>query len=143
MWILLVEDDATTANSIELMLRSEGFTCDVTEFGEEGFELGENYAYDLIVLDLMLPDVDGLDVLQRLRDKQVDTPVLILSGLSDSEHKVKGLGLGADDYLTKPFDKAELVAHIRAIARRASGDPEALIRKGRLTMLSERTGVHD
>ncbi|MEE8532104.1 MAG: response regulator [Alphaproteobacteria bacterium] len=143
MWILLVEDDMATANSIELMLRAEGFTCDITEFGEEGLVFGENYAYDLIVLDLMLPDIDGLDVLQRLRGREVDTPILILSGLGDSEHKVKGLGLGADDYLTKPFDKAELVAHIRAIARRAKGDPEALIRKGRLTMLSERTGVHN
>lgn len=129
MWILLVEDDTATANSIELMLRAEGFTCDITEFGEEGLVFGENYAYDLIVLDLMLPDIDGLDVLQRLRGREVDTPILILSGLGDSEHKVKGLGLGADDYLTKPFNAKELITRVenlieirRRLRQRFSGE---------------------
>ena len=81
------------------------------------------YDYDIIVLDLMLPDIDGLEVLRRLRDARVGTPVLILSGLSQSEKKVKGLGSGADDYLTKPFDKDELLARIQAIVRRSKGHP--------------------
>ncbi|MCH7694551.1 MAG: response regulator, partial [Proteobacteria bacterium] len=114
MRVLLVEDDPTTAQSVAMMLRSEGMVVDSTESGEDGLEIGKLYDYDIIVLDLMLPDIDGLEVLRRLRDARVDTPVLILSGLTELEQKVKGLGIGADDYLTKPFDKAELLARIQA-----------------------------
>ena len=127
MRILLVEDDPTTAQSIEMMLKSEGMVVDTTDLGEDGLEIGKLYDYDLIVLDLMLPDMDGLEVLRRLRDSRVETPVLILSGLTEPDKKVKGLGIGADDYLTKPFDKAELLARIQAIIRRSQGHAQSII----------------
>ena len=117
MRVLLVEDDSSTAKSIEMMLKSEGYICDCTDLGEDGLEIGKIYDYDLIVLDLMLPDIDGYEVLRRLRAAKVKTPILILSGLTEPDKKVKGLGFGADDYLTKPFDKAELIARIQAIVR--------------------------
>ena len=132
MRILLVEDDSTTAKSIELMLKSEGFVVDSTDLGEDGLEIGKLYDYDLIILDLMLPDIDGYEVLRRLRSGRVTTPVLILSGLTEPNSKVKGFGFGADDYLTKPFDKAELIARIHAIVRRSKGHSESVIRTGNL-----------
>ncbi|MGY9014414.1 MAG: response regulator transcription factor CtrA [Rhodospirillales bacterium] len=134
MRILLVEDDPTTAQSIEMMLKSEGMVVDATDLGEDGLEIGKLYDYDLIVLDLMLPDMDGLEVLRRLRDSRVETPVLILSGLTEPDKKVKGLGIGADDYLTKPFDKAELLARIQAIIRRSQGHAQSIIRTGKLAV---------
>lgn len=134
MRILLVEDDSSTAKSIELMLKSENFVVDSTDLGEDGLEIGKLYDYDLMILDLMLPDIDGYEVLRRLRSARVTTPVLILSGLSEPDSKVKGLGFGADDYLTKPFDKAELIARIHAIVRRSKGHSESVIRTGKLTV---------
>ena len=97
MRILLVEDDPTTAQSIELMLKSAGMVVDTTGLGEDGLEISRLYDYDLIVLDIMLPDIDGYEFLRRLRASRTETPVLILSGLGESEQKVKGLGVGADD----------------------------------------------
>lgn len=132
MRILLVEDDSATAKSIELMLKSESFVVDSTDLGEDGLEIGKLYDYDLMILDLMLPDIDGYEVLRRLRAARVTTPVLILSGLTEPDSKVKGLGFGADDYLTKPFDKAELIARIHAIVRRSKGHSESVIRTGKL-----------
>jgi two-component system cell cycle response regulator CtrA len=132
MRVLLVEDDTSTAKSIELMLKSEGFIVDSTDLGEDGLEIGKLYDYDIIILDLMLPDIDGYEVLRRLRGARVRTPILILSGLSEPDKKVRGLGFGADDYLTKPFDKAELIARIQAIVRRSKGFSESLIRTGKL-----------
>jgi two-component system cell cycle response regulator CtrA len=132
MRVLLVEDDTSMAKSIELMLKSEGFIVDSTDLGEDGLEIGKLYDYDIIILDLMLPDMDGYEVLRRLRSARVRTPILILSGLSEPDKKVRGLGFGADDYLTKPFDKAELVARIQAIVRRSKGFSESLIRTGKL-----------
>jgi two-component system cell cycle response regulator CtrA len=134
MRILLVEDDSSTAKSIELMLKSEGFVVDCTDLGEDGLEIGKLYDYDLIVLDLMLPDIDGYEVLRRLRSARITTPVLILSGLNEPDNKVKGLGFGADDYLTKPFDKSELIARIHAIIRRSKGHSESVIRTGKLVV---------
>ncbi len=134
MRVLLIEDDTSTAKSIELMLKSEGYVCDSTDLGEDGLDIGKIYDYDLIVLDLMLPDLDGLEVLRRLRTAKVQTPILILSGLSRPDDKVKALTLGADDYLTKPFDKEELIARLRAIVRRANGHPDAIIRTGGLAV---------
>jgi len=134
MRVLLVEDDTSTAKSIEMMLKSEGYICDSTDLGEDGLEIGKIYDYDLIVLDLMLPDIDGYEVLRRLRAAKVRTPILILSGLSEPDKKVKGLGFGADDYLTKPFDKAELIARIQAIVRRSKGYSESIIRTGKLSV---------
>jgi two-component system cell cycle response regulator CtrA len=132
MRVLLVEDDSATAASIELMLRSEGFICDTTDLGEDGLEIGKLYDYDIIILDLMLPDIDGYEVLRRLRAARVRTPILILSGLGELDHKIKGLGFGADDFLTKPFDRRELIARIQAIVRRAKGHSESVIRTGKL-----------
>ena len=134
MRVLLVEDDPTTAKSIEMMLRSAGMVVDSTDLGEDGLEIGKLYDYDIIVLDLMLPDIGGMEVLRRLRDARVQTPVLILSGLAESEQKVKGLGTGADDYLTKPFNKEELLARIQAIVRRSKGHAQSIIGTGRLAI---------
>ncbi len=134
MRVLLVEDDSATAKSIELMLKSEGFVVDMTDLGEDGLEIGKLYDYDIIILDLMLPDMDGYEVLRRLRAGRVKTPILILSGLTETDNKLKGLGFGADDYLTKPFDKRELTARIQAIVRRAKGHSHSVIKTGKLTV---------
>ena len=108
MRVLLVEDDATTAASIKMMLAKENFICDTTDLGEEGLEIGKLYDFDIILLDLMLPDIDGYEILRRLRAARVRTPILILSGLAELDHKIKGLGFGADDFITKPFDRRDL-----------------------------------
>ncbi|WP_286791524.1 response regulator transcription factor, partial [Thalassospira sp. UBA4513] len=134
MRVLLVEDDNTYADSIELMLKSEGMVIDTTDLGEDGLEIGKLYDYDIILLDLMLPDIDGYEVLRRLRDARVETPVLILSGLTETEDKVKGLGFGADDYLTKPFEKTELLARVQAIVRRSRGHAQSMISTGKLNV---------
>ncbi|MEK9753651.1 MAG: response regulator transcription factor, partial [Rhodospirillaceae bacterium] len=134
MRVLLVEDDPTTQQSIKMMLESNGMVVDATDLGEDGLEIGKLYDYDIIVLDLMLPDMDGMEVLRRLRAAKVATPVLILSGLTESENKVKGLGTGADDYLTKPVNKDELIARIQAIVRRSQGHSESVIQTGRLVV---------
>ncbi len=134
MRVLLIEDDTATAKAIELMLKSEGYVCDSTDLGEDGLDIGKIYDYDLIILDLMLPDVDGLEVLRRMRTAKVRTPILILSGLSQPDDKVTALTAGADDYLTKPFDKEELIARIQAIVRRSNGHSDAVIRTGGLSI---------
>lgn len=134
MRILLVEDDPTTAQSVKMMLESGGMVVDATDLGEDGLEIGKLYDYDLIILDIMLPDMDGMEVLRRLRDSKVTTPVLILSGLTESENKIKGLGFGADDYLTKPFDKGELMARVQAIVRRSQGHSQSIIHTGKLAV---------
>ncbi len=144
MRVLIVEDDTATAKSVETILKAEGFICDTTDLGEDGLEIGKLYDYDIIILDLMLPDIDGYEVLRRLRSGRVNTPILILSGLSEPDNKIKGFGIGADDYLTKPFDRRELVARLHAIVRRARGHSESVIRTGRLTVnLDSRTAQVD
>ncbi len=110
MRVLLVEDDLTTARGISLMLKSGGAIVDQVDTGEEALDLVRHYDYDIIVLDLILPDIEGYDVVRRMRAARINTPVLILSGLARPAAKVKGLGLGADDFITKPFDKAELLS---------------------------------
>ncbi len=127
MRILLIEDDSATAQSIELMLKSESFNVYVTDLGEEGIDLGKIYDYDIILFDLNLPDMSGFDVLRKLRVSKVRTPILILSGLVAIEDKIKGLGYGADDYMTKPFHKDELVARIQALVRRSKGHAQSVI----------------
>jgi two-component system cell cycle response regulator CtrA len=132
MRVLLIEDDSAMARSIELMLRSEGLNVYTTDLGEEGIDLGKLYDYDIIVLDLQLPDMSGFEVLKALRVAKVQTPVLILSGNAIVEAKVKALGFGADDYMTKPFHKDELVARIHAIVRRSKGHAQSVIQTGDL-----------
>src|SRR4029078_2970186 len=105
MRVLLIEDDSATAQSIELMLKSENFNVYITDLGEEGVDLGKLYDDDIILLDLNLPDMSGYDVLKTLRVAKVKTPILILSGLGGIEDKVRGLGFGADDFMTKQFHK--------------------------------------
>jgi two-component system cell cycle response regulator CtrA len=134
MRVLLVEDDPSMAQSIEMMLKAESMVVDATDLGEDGLEIGKLYDYDIIVLDLMLPDMDGMEVLRRLRQARVNTPVIILSGNNQPENLVKGLGTGADDYMTKPFNRNELVARIHAIVRRSKGHSQSIIRTGRLAV---------
>ncbi len=134
MRVLLIEDDSAMARSIELMLRSEGLNVYTTDLGEEGIDLGKLYDYDIIVLDLQLPDMSGFEVLKALRVAKVQTPVLILSGNAIVEAKVKALGFGADDYMTKPFHKDELVARIQAVVRRSNGHSQSVITTGKLTV---------
>ena len=114
------------------MLKSESFNVYTTDLGEEGVDLGKLYDYDLILLDLNLPDMSGFEVLRSLRVSKVTTPILILSGLAGIEPKVKGLGFGADDYMTKPFHKDELVARIHAIVRRSKGHAQSVVQTGDL-----------
>ena len=132
MRVLLIEDDSTMAKSIELILSAEGFNTYTTDMGEEGLDLGKLYDYDIIVLDLNLPDISGYEVLRKLRTARIDTPILILSGLAAPDNKVKGLGFGADDYLTKPFHREELIARIHAIVRRSKGHSQSMIATGKL-----------
>jgi two-component system cell cycle response regulator CtrA len=130
MRVLLVEDDPTTSRSIELMLTHANLNVYTTDLGEEGIDLAKLYDYDLILLDLGLPDMNGHEVLRQLRLARVATPILILSGAGDTDSKIRGFGFGADDYLTKPFHRDELVARIHAIIRRSKGHSQSVIRTG-------------
>lgn len=130
MRILLVEDDPGTARAIELMLSAASFNVFRTDMGEEGIDLAKLYDYDLILLDLDLPDMHGMEVLRHLRMARVNTPILILTGSDDTESKLKGFGFGADDYMTKPFNREELQARIQAIIRRSKGHSHAIIQTG-------------
>jgi two-component system, cell cycle response regulator CtrA len=142
MRVLLIEDDSSIAQSIELMLKSESFNVYATDLGEEGVDLGRLYDYDIILLDLNLPDMSGFEVLRSLRVSKVRTPILILSGLASIEHKVKGLGLGADDYMTKPFHKTELIARIQAIVRRSQGHAQSIVQTDDLIVNVDAKTVH-
>ena len=134
MRILLVEDDPTTSRSIELMLGHANFNVYATDLGEEGIDLAKLYDYDLILLDLNLPDMNGHEVLRKLRLARVSTPILILTGEDDTESKIRGFGFGADDYMTKPFHRDELVARIHAIVRRSRGHSQSTITTGKVTV---------
>jgi len=134
MRILLVEDDPTTSRSIELMLTHANLNVYCTDLGEEGIDLAKLYDYDLILLDLNLPDMSGHDVLRQLRMAKIDTPILILTGDDDTESKLKGFGFGADDYMTKPFHREELVARIHAIIRRSKGHAQSIIKTGKINV---------
>src|SRR6202012_1333866 len=134
MRVLLIEDDSAMARSIELMLRSEGLNVYTTDLGEEGIDLGKLYDYDIIVLDLQLPDMSGFEVLKTLRLAKVQTPVLILSGNAIVEAKVKALGFGADEYMAKPSHKDEMTAPTSALVRRSKGHSQSVIPTGKLTV---------
>lgn len=134
MRILLVEDDPTTARSIEMMLTHANYNVYRTDMGEEGIDLAKLYDYDLILLDLDLPDMHGMEVLRQIRMSRVDTPILILTGSDDTESKLRGFGFGADDYMTKPFNRDELIARAQAIIRRSKGHSQSLIRTGEMVV---------
>ncbi|CUJ23758.1 response regulator transcription factor CtrA [Cognatishimia activa] len=134
MRVLLIEDDPATAKSIEMMLTHANLNVYATDLGEEGVDLAKLYDYDLILLDLGLPDMMGHEVLRQIRLARIETPILILSGADDTDSKLKGFGFGADDYLTKPFHREELVARIHAIIRRSKGHSQSIINTGRVAV---------
>jgi len=134
MHILLIEDDTSTARTVELMLKSEGFNIHTAETGGEGVDMSKLYDYDVILLDLTLPDMGGMDVLRIVRQARIRTPIMILSGAVEVDGKVKALAAGADDYVTKPFHKGELVARVHAVVRRSKGHADSLIVTGALTV---------
>ena len=128
MRVLLIEDDIALAKAIELSIAAEGIISDISTLGVDGIEFSKLYQYSLIILDLMLPDINGYEVLRRIRGAQIDVPILILSGLDTPEEKIKGLSCGADDYLSKPFDRGELIARLKAVVRRSQGQYESAIK---------------
>ena len=134
MRALLIEDDAGIASSIELILKNEYIRIYVTDLGEEGIDLAKIYDYDIVLLDLNLPDMPGYEVLRSLRTARLHMPILILSELASIEDKIRGLGLGADDYLCKPFHKDELIARIHALVRRSKGHADSVIAVGDLVI---------
>src|SRR5271163_882713 len=134
MRILLVEDDLTAARAMSLMLKGAGAVVDHSDTGEEALELSRHYEYDIVLLDLILPDIEGFEVVRRMRIARNDTPVLILSGITLPQARVKALSLGADDFITKPYDKAELLARLQAVVRRSKGFSQPTVRLGRMEL---------
>jgi two-component system cell cycle response regulator CtrA len=134
MRILLVEDELVVARSVAALLSGHRITTDIAGSGEDGLDHLRTYTYDAVVLDRMLPDMDGLEFVRRVRTARITTPILMLSGHGDTATRVKGITLGADDFLTKPFEPQELVARLLAIVRRASGFADQTLRAGPLEM---------
>ena len=132
--ILIVEDELDLANALARGLRRKGYAVDIAVNGEEGWEFGEINEYDLVILDLNLPKLDGLEVCKRLRSSKPETLILMLTARSRLEDKVTGLDLGADDYLVKPFHFEELLARIRALLRRDLRVREPILRVGDLIL---------
>jgi two-component system, cell cycle response regulator CtrA len=132
--ILLIEDDKCAADAAALVLSAKGFAIDITGLGQEGLELGRTRSYDVIMLDLGLPDIRGLDVLKHLRRSKVHTPILVLSGDATVDMRVQTLTNGADDYMMKPFHTDELIARLRAIARRSRAHSPSLIVTGKMVV---------
>lgn len=119
MQVLYVEDDKLLAHSVEMRLRSKGYFCHITDLGEEAVILARRNRYDIIVLDIMLPDIDGYEVIERLRDEGIETPYLIQSGLLDRNHEPDGPSFGVEDFLIKPFSIGEMVARMEKTVARA------------------------
>jgi len=134
MKVLLIEDDRKISSFIKKGLKEQGFLVDACENGDDGYALASEQAYDVLVLDIMLPGRDGLSILRGLREKKNTVPVILLTARSALQERVEGLNLGADDYLSKPFYMEELLARIHAVTRRASGDQLSLLQAGPLTV---------
>lgn len=134
MRILIVEDEKKVAAFIKKGFEEETYAVDVAHDGEEGYNLAEMGQYDLIVLDLMLPKMNGMDVLGKLRDNKVNTPIILLTAKDSVEDKVTGLNKGADDYLTKPFAFSELLARVRSLLRRGQTETKTVLQVGNLTL---------
>jgi two-component system cell cycle response regulator CtrA len=134
MRVLIIEDEEAVAKSIEHDISKEGIQCDIADCGIEGYDMAKRYDYDIIILDMVLPDITGFEVLKKLRTNGINTPVLILSALNGAEDKIKGLGIGADDYVSKPFNKKEIIERIRAIVRRSRGFSNPIIKVGKLSL---------
>lgn len=134
MRVLVIEDDPDIAHLIESELTDAGMVCELTDLGEDGVELARHYDFDIIVLDLLLPDIDGHEVVRTVRAAKITTPILILSSMGETDQKIRGLTTGADDYLVKPFDRGELVARIQAIVRRSKGHAQSIIKTGRISV---------
>lgn len=138
--MLIIEDNDRLRKSILDYVRDEGFVADGASEGEEGYYKASNWEYDAIILDMMLPKMDGWMVLQQLRDGGKTVPVIILTARDAVEDRVRGLNCGADDYLVKPFEMEELIARIRAAIRRAKGRPQPILEIGPITLnTSQRT----
>jgi two-component system, cell cycle response regulator CtrA len=142
MRALLVEDEPSVSRGMALSLRAGGAVVDEADTGAEALELARHYEYDIVVLDLLLPDMEGYEVVRRLRAAKVDVPVLIVSGLARPQAKVKGFGLGADDCITKPFDREEFTARVNALIRRSKGYSQPTLRVGDLTLNLDSREVH-
>ncbi len=134
MRVLLVEDDAIAARGLALIIKSGGAVVDGTSTGEEALDLVRRYDYDIMVLDLILPDIEGYEVVRRMRAARIDIPVLILSGLSRPQAKIRGFGAGADDFMTKPFDRSEFLARMQAIVRRSKGFSQPTLQLGAIQL---------
>ncbi len=134
MKLLVIEDEKKIATLINKGLREQGYTADVVHDGDEGLERAVNQQYDAIVLDIMLPGRDGLSLLRALREKKINTPVMILTARGEVNERVEGLDAGADDYMAKPFSMDELIARLRALMRRVTGENISLYRAGELSM---------
>lgn len=140
MRILLIESDPTVSRSIELILTRANFNIYSVDLGEDGFDMAKLYNYDLIITETSLPDISGHDVIKRLREDRVNTPILVLAHDDSTENKIKSFGLGADDFLAKPFHREELIARIHAIVRRSNGFSESRIVTGEIAVdLTEKT----
>ena len=143
MKILIVEDDENLAKSISITFKKMQMQSDIAVTGEFALEYLEAYSYDLILLDVILPDISGFDLLKTIRKNGIETPVLVLSSLNDYDNKIEGLNKGADDYLTKPFNRDELIARVHAIVRRAKGYAHSSIKIGDLEIhLDAKQALH-
>ena len=134
MKLLVIEDEKKIANLIQKGFREQGYEVDISANGEEGLERASGNPYDAIIIDIMLPGRDGLSVLRTLRERKVTTPVMIVTARGDVSERVEGLNLGADDYIAKPFSMDEVIARIRALIRRVTGETISLYKVGDLTM---------
>ena len=134
MRVLLVEEDLIAARGITQMLKAAGAVVDQTDSGEDSLELLRHYEYDIVLLDMALPDIEGFEVVRRMRIARNDTPVMVISGLTTPQARVKALSLGANDFITKPYDRSELLARMQAIVRRSKGFSQPTVRLGRLEL---------